>query len=143
MAYASIQDVQARDPTLTFTATSVPNASQVARFIEDTAAELDGILAALDYTIPVPTTATQAWTMLRGFNALGANAHVQEAAPTGRHRDQARTLWEECKKALRAGDIALTDASSDPGGMPLGPGSAAGGGTAREPWFSATYADQI
>lgn len=142
MAYATIQDVQARDPTFTFTATSTPNASQVARFIEDTAAELDGILAARDFTVPVPSTATQAFIMLRGYNALGADALVQEAAPTSRKGDLARKLWEDCKKALRDGQITLADAASDPGGLPLGPGSP-GRAPARDPWFPATYADQL
>lgn len=142
MGYASIQNVQARDPTLVFTATSTPNASQVAQFIEDTAAELDGILAARDFSVPVPTTATQAFALLRSYNALGANALVQEASPTSRSRDQARALWEDCKKALRAGDITLSDAESDPGGLPLGPSTGARG-AARDPWFPATYADQL
>lgn len=140
MSYATLADVQARDPSRTYTASSVPNATQVGMFILDTAAELDGILSSLQYAVPVSTSATVALGMLRGFNALGANCLVQEAAPTSRDRDQARELWEDCKKALRAGDIVLPDASADSGGLPLGPGSG-GIGSAREAWFGATLAD--
>lgn len=143
MSYATIQDVQARDPTLQITASSVPNASQVSRFIEDTAAELDGILAALDYSVPIATTATQAHAMLRGFNALGANAYVQEATPTSRDRDLARKLWEDCKKALAAGNVALPGAAAGSGGLALAPGVAGAAGSVREPWFAATYADRL
>lgn len=141
MPYADIHDVQARDPTITFSATSTPNASQVALFLADTAAELDGILSALNYSVPIATGASAARAMLRSFNALGANAYVQEVAPTSRGADQARKLWEDAKKMLRSGDVVLPGASSDSGGLPLGLGS--GGAAAREPWFAASYADEL
>lgn len=139
--YATTADVQARDAARTFSASSTPNASQVGLYLRDTAAELDGILAGLGFTVPVATGATVARGLLRSFNALGANAYVQEASPTSRSADQARKLWEECKKALRAGDVELADAGRSSGALPLGPGQ--GGAAAREAWFAASAAGEL
>lgn len=132
--YATLADVQARDAARQFSASSSPNAQQVGLYLRDTAAELDGILSALGYGVPIDSSATVAFGMLRGFNALGANAMVQEAAPTSRNADQARQLWESCKAALRAGEVTLPDASPDSGGLPLGPATS----TARDAWFTAS-----
>lgn len=113
MGYVNATTVYARDTGRTFTATSRPATSQVGEFIEQTAAELDGILRQRGYTIPVATTATSALKLLEHYNALGAAAMIEQAAPThGGKRDDAFKLWEECKKALMSGKVEL-DAGKD------------------------------
>lgn len=113
MGYCTPSQVFARDTGRTYSATSKPNTTQVADYIEHTAAELDGILRARGYSAPVATTATSAYVMLEGFNALGAIAMVEQTAPTpGGKRDTAIHLWEEAKKMLACGDLEL-DAARD------------------------------
>lgn len=114
MAYCTATLVQARQAGRAFTATSLPSATQVVGFCEDIAAELDGILRARGYTIPVATAATSALKLLEHGNALGAAMLVEQSAPAspqGR-REEAVRLYEEFKKALRTGETEL-DAGKD------------------------------
>lgn len=115
MPYATPSQVFARSRGRTFTATSKPSTSDVDVFLTDTANELDGILRARGYTVPVPTTATSAYGLLAGYNALGAAAQAELAAPNpqGRSSD-ALKLWQDAKRMLRAGEIEL-DAPKDTG----------------------------
>lgn len=115
MPYATTDDVAARSPGRTFTATSLPNATQVGIFLRDTAAELDTIAAVRGYTVPVPTTATIAYNLMRSYNAAGAHCLVEKAAPTGRKDslDDACEAWQAAKKALAEGDVILPDVAQD------------------------------
>jgi len=108
MGYVNATQVYARDTGRTFSATSRPSTYQVGDFIEHTAAELDGILRRRGYGLPIATSATSALRLLEGYNAMGAAAMIEQAAPTtGGKRGDALYLWEECKKALACGDIEL------------------------------------
>lgn len=113
MAYANPTVVYARDTGRNFTATSRPSTQMVSDYCEQTAAELDGILRARGYTIPIATTATSALRLLEHGNALGAAAMIEQTAVTGAgKRGDAFHLWEEFKKHL-LGDLLELDAAKD------------------------------
>lgn len=137
MSYTTTDRVAARSPGRTFTATSKPSATQVAYFIEDTAAQLNGIVAERGYSVPVPTTATVSFALLRDYNTTGAHCLVEKAAPTGRDSDlkDACAAWEAAKKALASGTVDLPDASA----IDVAGGSMRSGGQATAV-FPATYA---
>lgn len=113
MPYATATQVFALDTGRTYTASSKPNITQVEQYLEHTAAELDGILRGLGYTVPVATTATSAYDLLEGFNSYGAIAMVEQSAPTpgGKAAPWAK-MWEDAKKMLACGDLKL-DAARD------------------------------
>ena len=58
-----------------------PTATQVAALLDQTAAELDGILAARGFQLPVPATATGTLRLLELFNAKGAYALAERFLP--------------------------------------------------------------
>jgi hypothetical protein len=100
-AYAEIADVQQQNVVRTLTATSRPNTGQVSDWLEQTAGVIDGLLRESGYTLPVPTTATQALKMLEHYNALGAAAMVEWGAPTSDRRKEAMDLWDNAQQMLR------------------------------------------
>lgn len=107
--YATIEDVAARNRQRTFTATSIPNASDVDGFLRQTAGEIDAILTQKGYALPVPTTAVRALEYLRGLNALGAHVLVEQSAQSTRrdNLDAARLMWRDALKMLAAAQDVL------------------------------------
>ena len=122
MSYTTTDRVAARSPGRIFTATSKPSATQAGYFIEDTAAQLDGILSERGYSVPVPSTATVSFALLRDYNTAGAHCLVEKSAPTGRDSDMkdACAAWEAAKKALSSGAVDLPDATTLTTGDSLG-----------------------
>ncbi len=115
MPYATPSQVFARSRGRTFTASTKPSTSDVDVFLADTANELDGILRARGYTVPVPSTATSAYGLLAGYNAIGALAMTELAAVSPQSKtSDALKLWADCARMLRAGEIEL-DAPKDTG----------------------------
>ncbi len=114
MSYTTTDRVAARSPGRIFTATSKPSATQVGYFIEDAAAQLDGILSERGYSVPVPSTATVSFALLRDYNTAGAHCLVEKSAPTGRAEDgkDACAAWEAAQLALSTGGVDLPDAST-------------------------------
>lgn len=109
MAYASLPDVGALAAKRTFGATSIPSASQVTTFLDFTAADLDSILAADGYSLPVPTTATIALQDLRRLNALGAWVQVEHSAQVSDDAARAQKLWDAARKEFISGGVSLYD----------------------------------
>ena len=125
MAYANPTIVYGRDTGFTFTATSRPSTSDVERFLEDTAVELDGILRGQGYLLPVPTTATGALALLESYNAHGALAMVEMSAPNpGGKRDDAQKLWNQCRRMLANGEVVLDLPRDTQTGLPRHGGAA-------------------
>ena len=112
MAYATIIYVQQMNTARTLGTSSKPNASQAIDWLEQTAGVLDGILREKGYGLPIPTSATAALRTLEHYNALGAAAMVEQAAPTSDRRKEAEALWENAQKMLRE-DLILLDAPKD------------------------------
>ena len=103
MAYATIADVQRRVRPRQFTGSSNPTLEDVTAFLDDAAAELDGILLGRGYVLPVRPQATVALGVLRRANAIGAWAMVEQAAPTGKEgqADRAQQEWAAVQRGLR------------------------------------------
>lgn len=109
MAYATIGDVSALAAKRVFGATSIPSASQVAEFLDFTAADLDSILSADGYALPVPPTASIALLALKRLNAIGAWVQVEHAAQVSVDVDRAQKLWDEARTEFKAGGVSLYD----------------------------------
>jgi hypothetical protein len=109
MAYATIGDVNSLAPARSFTATSVPNASQVGQFLDYTAADLDSIMSADGYGLPVPTGASMALLALKRLNAIGAWVQVEKSAQVSEDVKDAITMWEAARKEFISGGVSLYD----------------------------------
>ena len=77
MAYAVLADIQALNPKRTYGASTTPTSTQVEALITQVAVEIDAILEAQGYTVPVTTPANLV-NFLKYVNAYGA-AYLAEA----------------------------------------------------------------
>lgn len=109
MAYASLPDVGALAAKRVFGATSIPSASQVGVFLDFAAAEIDGILSADGYALPVPVTASITLVYLRRMNAIGAYNRVEHAAQVSTDAAAAQKMWDDAKTELKSGGVSLYD----------------------------------
>lgn len=139
-AYATVSDIAARLPGATFTASSLPNASQVVELIVQTADELDAILADVKYSVPVPTTATAAFNLLAGWNSVGAAMYALGAKVQGQDSKQLPFLerrWTAILTDLRTGDTQLPGLSKDTTiSLPRYPGAPAYAQGVATPYFT-------
>lgn len=113
MPYATVVDVETFNALRTFSNTSRPSVDDVVRFLHETGAVLDGILSALGYTLPVPSSATGARELLEHYNAIGAWAYTEAAAPESDQRALAEQAWARAQKMLRDGLIEPPGLSKD------------------------------
>lgn len=111
-AYATVDDVREQNTARRITGSSNPNVTQVEDWLAQTAGVLNGLLAKAGYALPVPTTAVSSLRTLEHYNALGAAAMVEQAAPTSDRRKEAEALWENAQEMLRD-DLILLDAPKD------------------------------
>lgn len=111
MAYASLPDVNALAAKRSFGATSIPSASQVAAFLDNTCADLDSIIAADGYALPIPTAASIALVDLKRLNALGAYVQVEAAAQVSEPGELARAqkVWDAARTEFKSGGVSLYD----------------------------------
>lgn len=109
MAYASLPDVSALAAKRVFGATSIPSATQVAEYLDFTAADLDSIISADGYALPVPTTATIALLNLKRLNAIGAWVQVEHSAQVSDDRDRAQKMWDAARLEFKSGGVSLYD----------------------------------
>lgn len=110
MPYASLPDVSAYAAKRVFGATSIPSASQVAKYIADVASDLDSIISADGYALPIPTTATIALADLNRLNTLGAYALAEHAAQVSNDVDRAQKEWDAARLEFKTGGVSLYDA---------------------------------
>ena len=115
--YCVIGDIQAKLGR-TYSASTKPTSTQVTAFITDTFAEINGVLDARGYSVPIPTTATTATTILKNINVLGAAALAEDAGQSvsmaGSISAQAESLraqYAEKIDLLGRGRITLVDAT--------------------------------
>lgn len=109
---------------VTLSGSSVPIAlGDVASYIIEISAELDGVAAAKGYAVPIPTTATTAyaqiqlaakngvagWVMQTLFPNLGGPADKTSLA------GEYRQAYKDFRDALRTGDLSLVGAPADSG----------------------------
>lgn len=92
-AYCSLADVEG-ETGFKYDAESQPSRTEATNIIEGVAAEIDGALEAVGYTIPVASTATRALQMLRRYNILGAAYRCWHADVRGTDDFPAVKSWE-------------------------------------------------
>lgn len=133
MAYATVYQVLARNAArATYTATSVPNTTQVVEFLEEAAGQLDawlydgGYAAPFASAIAVGQVSTSAQMLLQRWNALGAALAVEESAQQSDRLPAFQKMWDEVKKACVSQDLPLPILS----GKAFPRGFGAGRGTA-------------
>lgn len=116
-AYASVSDVQGY--TLkTYSASSKPTSTQVQAFLDRRAAELNGILNELGFTVPVSQAASpDSYAVLTQYNAIGAGADAEQPTILGIEPELAslgrslRSMYEGFLKQLRERPGMLHDAT--------------------------------
>jgi hypothetical protein len=112
--YASPIDAQRHVSIATWTASSKPNLTQIGEFITDASNELDGKLAALNYSTPVATGATQASDLLRTWTGVGAAYFAVCAMPNGdKHVGPLERRWTAILTMLDEGEVKLPGVSTD------------------------------
>lgn len=109
MAYADIEDVQARNPVRRpYTASSAPNIDQVNKFIDEAAGEIDQALTKAGYAAPISTTAPSSVLLtLRKANAVGGAYYAEWAAPNSDRREELEDMWQTALKMLASSELAM------------------------------------
>ncbi len=98
MAYATLDGVREQDPRAVYSETSKPTAEQVEQLLVDVAGEIDTVLSAAGYTVPITAPATLLSTVTR-LNAIGAAAMAHmgmfpESVGAGPTSDLGSRLWK-------------------------------------------------
>lgn len=111
MSYCAIVDVQALNPKRTYGAATTPTSTQVTALIAQIAAEIDAILEAQGYTVPVTSPATFVTSLLTvnayGVAALAEAAMFPETTAPGEtaHWSYLEKKYQAWLKDLRAGIV--------------------------------------
>lgn len=101
------------------TASSVPvNLGQLQELIEERSVEFDQAAAKAGYLVPIPTTASQGYTVARRVVRDGALADLMRQWPTGdsKSADRYQAAFESALKAIEQGDRPIPNAPNDPAG---------------------------
>lgn len=99
MSYCEVENIEAQTGFI-YTATSKPTRDEVTTIVEVIAAEIDGVLQAAGYTVPV--SASTALGMLRYYNILGASYRSWHAGVSGTDRFPKVESWETDYRAFLA-----------------------------------------
>jgi hypothetical protein len=134
MPYATVSDVQALDPNAKITMNSAVTRDDVVNYLHQVGAEVNGILAARGYAVPVPGTVvatylatppggTQAlptfvasavspvaFDICRRLEAAGAHALLERGWPDSPLEQSAMAAWLSSRDMLKAGQLDLLDA---------------------------------
>jgi hypothetical protein len=134
MPYATVSDVQALDPTAKITMNSAVTRDDVVNYLHQVGAEVNGILAARGYAVPVPPTSVTtylatppggsmalatfaasavspvAFDICRRLEAAGAHALLERAWPGSPLEQSAMAAWLSSRDMLKAGTLDLPDA---------------------------------
>lgn len=78
MAYCTVENVQAVMQTMFSRNSGYPTYEDVEGFVDNVAADIDGVLQSAGYTTPI--TATRAVALLKKYNELGAACQSYHAA---------------------------------------------------------------
>ena len=112
-SYCDLADVEGT-VQLKFGPEDRPSRAEATRIIRGVAAEIDGVLEAAGYTLPIPQSATRSLDMLKHYNILGGAYRCWYAAFRGSQDMTSPPTWREDYKdflmGLRKNEIALPDA---------------------------------
>lgn len=121
MAYATQKDVEALNPKRSYGAETNPSALELVTLLTSIANEIDSILGAQDYTVPV-TSPAYFLEHLAFINALGAGALAEggmfpETTEKGEtpHSGWLLSLYTKRLDALRKGEVPHDLARGDEG----------------------------
>lgn len=112
MQYCTVLQVLNRNAARgTYTASSIPNASQVLEYVLESGAQLDQWLFAGGYAAPFDAAiasstpsnmlvATQGQLLLQRWNSIGAALAVEEAAQQPINLEAFQKMWDEVKQVI-------------------------------------------
>lgn len=116
-SYCDLGDVEGTTQKK-YDAESRPSRTEANRIVRGVASEIDGVLEAAGYQIPVPQEASRALEMLRYYNVLGGAYRCWHAATRGTQTFPAAVSWREDYKDF------LERIRNDQQGLPGIPASA-------------------
>jgi hypothetical protein len=121
-AYAQVPDVEALNRARIIGKGNNPTASDVAFYLEVIAGEINAVVLAKGYDLPVPTNATGALQMLRGINAKGAWWMMEDASPSSQNKTEAREAYDASLEMLRTAELMMLIPKETERTRPRGPG---------------------
>ena len=120
--YATVEEVEALNRSRTLGVGTNPTEEDVKLFLEQSAAEIDGLVSQKGYAIPIPTSATTAFNTLKAINAEGGLAKMEESSPSSSIKIDARNAYNKSLKMLESAE-AIVGAPKDVDRVkPRGPG---------------------
>jgi len=121
MSYCALSDVQELIPKFSISATSTPTSTQVESLIDKIAVEIDAVLEAQGFTVPVTSPANFVlW--LKNLNALGAAARAMQGMFPSTADKDSTPVWQTFRKDYQEGLEAIRN-----GDIPAGLGKGADG----------------
>lgn len=135
MQYCTVAQVLNRNAArVTYTATSIPNASQVFEYILESGAQLDQWLFAGGYAAPfdqaiasstpsIMLVATNGQLLLQRWNSIGAALMVEEAAQQPINLEPFQKMWDEVKQVILDKTIDVPLPPNPAKAHPRGPGA--------------------
>ena len=115
-AYCNLADVEGTTG-FKYDAESQPSRTEAREVIIGVAAEIDGVLEAVGYTVPVSSASTRTLAMLKRYNVLGAAYRLWHADIRGTDTFPAAVSWETDFKdfldRLTDGKVKLPAVDSD------------------------------
>ena len=115
-AYCSLADVEGTTG-FKYDAETHPSRTEARNIVEGVAAEIDGVLEATGYSLPIASSATRTLSMLRHYNILGAAYRCWHADVRGPESFPAVVSWEtdfrEFITRLEEGKTKLPGVGSD------------------------------
>lgn len=114
--YCTVAHVQSLNGQRSYDANSIPSSTTVEDFITDVFNEINGVLSALGYTVPVATTYAVASRILRTVNQYGACAKAERATHSvgldgeSERANELQAEYERLLDLLRDGGLSLVDA---------------------------------
>lgn len=93
------------------------NYGQFQEIINEVSAQFDMAAAKAGFVVPIPTTATQAYTAVKGITRCGITADVLRIVYTGpdqKYVDRFQAAFDAALRAVAAGDRPLPGAPNDP-----------------------------
>jgi hypothetical protein len=115
MAYATtIHMILHHQARATYNASTVPNASAAAMFLDEAAAQLDASLARGGYDSPLLSSApSSVKALFQKANAVGALAMGEASAQQGHNAERFQAMFKEALKMIEQGQLPGLDRNSD------------------------------
>lgn len=111
MAYATVFHVVAHHPARRdYTASTIPNASQVVMLLDEVSAELDFCLEKAGYDSPLLSSApSSVKAFFQKANSMGVLCALESGAQQSHNRDDFCSMYREMKKAIESQQLPGLD----------------------------------